>query len=69
MERRKMLTAVIIAAVVGTLLNIINNADILVNPEPLSRKIYLKVILTYITPFCVSMLSSTIAQRNQDQRN
>jgi len=40
-----------VALVVGTILNVINQGDLLVSAEPIN---WLKLSLTYCVPFCVS---------------
>jgi hypothetical protein len=62
MNRKNMGTALLIALLIGTLLNAINNYDVIAEGK-LSGKHLLKIILTYITPFCVSLYSSVKAQR------
>ena len=55
--------ALIIAALVGSLLNTINSYDVIWEGNFTIRNV-IKIILTYITPFCVSLYSSTIATRS-----
>jgi hypothetical protein len=55
--------ALIIAALVGSLLNTINSYDVIWEGNFTVRNV-IKIILTYITPFCVSLYSSTIATRS-----
>ncbi|MNF34486.1 hypothetical protein D3C85_508480 [compost metagenome] len=55
--------ALIIAALVGSLLNTINSYDVIWEGNFTLRNV-IKIILTYITPFCVSLYSSTIAARS-----
>lgn len=43
--------SLIIAAVVGTVLNLINQGDVLMGAGPVN---WLKLGLTYIVPYCVS---------------
>jgi hypothetical protein len=61
--RKKVLTALIIAVIVGTLLNTINSYDVILGNDPLTKIQIIKIALTYITPFCVSIISSMIATR------
>ncbi|MDN3609497.1 nitrate/nitrite transporter NrtS [Vibrio ostreicida] len=58
MNYRLVKRAVIIAIVVGTLLNLINQHDALAGHTPFN---WLKAILTYCVPFCVSLFSSWLA--------
>jgi len=53
--------AIVIALVVGTLLNIINQYDAIVGQATVS---WLKAGLTYAVPFCVSLFSSWLASRD-----
>ncbi len=51
--------AITIALIVGTLLTIINQWEVFKAPELFS---YLKASLTYLTPFCVAMVSATLSK-------
>ncbi|MEZ8102248.1 nitrate/nitrite transporter NrtS [Vibrio bivalvicida] len=53
--------AVLIALVVGTLLNIINQYDAIFAEHPFN---WLKACLTYCVPFCVSLFSTWLAHRD-----
>lgn len=53
--------AIIIALVVGTLLNIINQYDAIFGTSSLN---WLKACLTYCVPFSVSLFSSWLANRD-----
>lgn len=53
--------ALIIAVVVGTLLNIINQYDAVFSGESPN---WLKLLLTYTVPFAVSLFSAWLAQRD-----
>lgn len=55
--------ALIVAVVVGTILNTINNYDVIWERNFTFRNV-IKIILTYITPFCVSLYSSTKATKS-----
>ncbi|QBN18225.1 nitrate/nitrite transporter NrtS [Flavobacterium nackdongense] len=55
--------ALILAVVVGTILNAINSYDLILEGNWSSRTI-IKIILTYITPFCVSLYSSNKATKS-----
>ena len=57
----------IIALVVGTLLNVINQYDALVYGASIQ---WVKAVLTYCVPFCVSVISSVITMRDiaQEQK-
>ena len=64
MNQKNIMTALIVAAVVGSLLNLINSYDVLME-QKFSVKSTLKIILTYITPFCVSLYSSIKATKQK----
>jgi len=64
MNQKNVMTALIVAAVVGSLLNLINSYDVLME-QKFSVKNTLKIILTYITPFCVSLYSSIKATKQK----
>jgi hypothetical protein len=55
-------TALIISAVVGSLLVLINHADHLLRAEPCAR-CYAKCGLCYVVPFLVSLVSSALVRR------
>ncbi|WP_394247384.1 nitrate/nitrite transporter NrtS [Vibrio profundi] len=58
--------AVIIAMIVGSILNVINQFDAIFGAEPIE---WLKVTLTYCVPFIVSLVSSyiTIKEMNKEK--
>jgi ABC-type multidrug transport system permease subunit len=60
--------ALIIAVVVGTILNTINSYDVIWESNFTFRNI-LRIVLTYITPFCVSLYSSTLASKSFEKSN
>ncbi len=62
--RRASARAIAIAAVVGSALVLINHGDHL-RKEPICRGFYLKVALSYLTPFLVSLVSSALAARDR----
>ncbi|WP_286272236.1 nitrate/nitrite transporter NrtS [Thalassotalea hakodatensis] len=53
--RKQYRTAIIISMVVGTILTLVNQSDVIFSDQPLN---WFKVIITYIVPFCVSVYSS-----------
>lgn len=60
--RSKMLKrALVIALIVGTLLNIINQYDAFTQSAEIN---WLKAILTYCVPFIVSLLSAWLASKD-----
>jgi len=64
MNKKNISTAFLVAIVVGTLLNLINSYDVLFE-EKFTGKNAIKIVLTYITPFCVSLYSSIKATKQK----
>ena len=62
MKKKHLIKAFLIAILVGSLLNIINNYEVFLK-EAFTYKAVAKIILTYITPFCVSLYSSISAAK------
>lgn len=60
--KKNIYTAIIVAVTIGSVLNIINSYDVLLNHN-FSPKNVFRIVLTYITPFCVSLYSSTKASK------
>lgn len=60
--------ALIIAIVVGTILNTINSYDVIWENNFTFRNV-LRIVLTYITPFCVSLYSSTLVSKSFQKTN
>ena len=56
--------AALIAALVGSALVVINHGDHLLK-EPICRRFYLKVALSFLTPFIVSLVSTFFAVRDR----
>lgn len=54
-----------VAVVVGTLLNIINQGDVVLSAGPVD---WLKVILTYLVPYAVCTYGAVSAQTRQARR-
>ena len=59
-SNRNIKRALKVALVVGTLLNTINSYDVFWHGNFTTRNV-LRIVLTYITPFCVSLYSSVKA--------
>lgn len=57
MNKKNISRAVMVAIIVGTLLNIINSYDVFIERK-FSFSNTIRIVLTYITPFCVSLYSS-----------
>ena len=64
MNKKNVTTAFIVAIIVGTLLNLINSYDVLFE-QKFTGKNTIKIMLTYITPFCVSLYSSIKATKQK----
>jgi hypothetical protein len=62
MNKKNITTALVVALVVGSLLNLINSYDVFLEND-YSGKNIIRIMLTYITPFCVSLYSSSHASR------
>ena len=58
-----MLRGLQIAALVGTILVLINQGDRLFH-GPYDAQLWIKLVLTYLTPYCVSVVSSVLSFRN-----
>lgn len=63
MVSKNIKNALLLAVVVGSLLNTINSYDVIWERNFTFRNV-LKIVLTYITPFCVSLYSSTQATKS-----
>jgi len=57
MTAKNIYAALLAAAVVGTLLNLINSYDVFWQGKFTGRNI-MRIVLTYVSPFCVSLYSS-----------
>ncbi len=64
MNKKNVTTAFAVAIIIGSLLNIINSYDVLIERR-FSGRNTARIILTYITPFCVSLYSSVKATRQK----
>jgi hypothetical protein len=64
LHRPHLLKTVRIALVVGTVLFVINQLDVVLRGSA-TPVVWLKVALTYLVPFCVSNLGILIASRRQ----
>ncbi len=65
MNKKNILTAMLVAVTIGSLLNAINSYDIFIEGK-FSTKNIIRIILTYITPFCVSLYSSVKATKEKN---
>ena len=64
MNKKNITTALLVAVVVGTVLNIINSYDVFVDGTFTGKNV-IRIMLTYITPFCVSLYSSIKATKQK----
>ena len=55
--------AIRVALVVGTILNLINNFDVVFLGTPLTRTTLLQIGLTYVVPYCVSTHGQVFGRR------
>jgi hypothetical protein len=53
------------AVVVGTILGIINHADMFIS-QIWERLRFIQLGITYLVPFCVSLFSSALADRHME---
>lgn len=56
--------ALVVAAVVGTILTVINQGDLLF-PEQITKTGLRKILLIYLVPFCVSVYSVLAMSRER----
>ena len=64
MNKKNVATALVVSLIVGSLLNLINSYDVFIEKK-FSTANAIKIILTYITLFCVSLFSSMIAVKTK----
>jgi hypothetical protein len=64
MNKKNITTAIIMAILVGSLLNLINSYDVFLEGA-FTVKNTLKIMLTYTTPFFVSLFSSVNAAKQK----
>jgi spore maturation protein SpmB len=64
MNKKNITTALLVAVIVGTVLNIINSYDVFVDGTFTGKNV-IRIMLTYITPFCVSLYSSVKATKQK----
>ncbi len=62
MTRKMISRAFSIAIIVGSLLNLINSYDVIIGGN-YTQKNVVRILLTYVTPFCVSLFSSVQATK------
>jgi ABC-type multidrug transport system permease subunit len=64
MNKKNITTALLVAIIVGTVLNIINSYDVFLEAAFTGKNV-MRITLTYITPFCVSLYSSVKATKQK----
>jgi len=64
MNKKNIITALLVALVIGSILNAINSYNIFINGDFTGSNIT-RIVLTYITPFCVSLYSSVRATKQK----
>jgi hypothetical protein len=67
MNKKNISVAIVVALLVGSLLNMINSYDVILEGK-FSGRNTLRIILTYITPFCVSLYSSVKAGKANNKK-
>lgn len=67
-KKRSLMLALRIAAIVGIILNVINNPEIFSFSSAVEINYY-RVILTFFVPFCVSLYSSVLADSKKCPEN
>jgi len=66
-RRETVIRAVKVAAVVGPILTVINQGDVLLN-GPYSPRLFFKICLTFLVPYSVSSFSSARTYIENEQR-
>ncbi len=64
MNKKNITTALLVAVVVGSVLNIINSYDVFAEGRFTGKNV-MRIMLTYITPFCVSLYSAVKAAKQK----
>ena len=62
MNKKNITTALLVALVIGSLLNLVNSYEVFAKGRFTNANI-MKIMITYITPFCVSVYSSVKAAK------
>jgi hypothetical protein len=53
-DRAMLRRSAIVAALVGTVLVLLNQGDVVMGPGPLPPSLYWRIPATYLVPFCVA---------------
>jgi len=64
MNKKNITTALLVALIIGSVLNVINSYNVFLSGDFTSANIT-RIVLTYITPFCVSLYSSVRATKQK----
>lgn len=66
-RRETVIRAVKMAAIVGPILTVINQGDVLLSGQ-YSPRVFLKIILTFLVPYGVSSFSSALTYIEREQQ-
>ncbi len=66
-RRETVVRAVKMAAIVGPILTVINQGDVLLSGQ-YSPRVFLKIILTFLVPYSVSSFSSALTYMEREQQ-
>ena len=66
-RRDTVLRAVKMAAIVGPILTVINQGDVLLSGQ-YSPRVFLKILLTFLVPYSVSSFSSALTYIEREQQ-
>ncbi len=64
MDWKNITTAFWVAVIIGSMLNLINSYEVFAEGRFTVRNT-VRIVLTYLTPFCVSLYSSVRAQKGK----
>ncbi|NOT53890.1 MAG: nitrate/nitrite transporter NrtS [Deltaproteobacteria bacterium] len=66
-RRETVIRALKMAAIVGPILTVINQGDVLLSGQ-YTPPVFLKIILTFLVPYSVSSVSSALTYMEQEQQ-
>jgi hypothetical protein len=66
-RRETVIRGLMVAAIVGPILTVINQGDVLLSGQYTPR-VFLKITLTFLVPFIVSSVSSALTYMEQEQQ-
>ncbi len=66
-RRETVVRAVKVAAIVGPILTVINQGDVLLSGQ-YTPHVFLKIILTFLVPYSVSSVSSALTYMEREQQ-